>query len=383
VHTQSRLKVTLLKDRIGRQGGGLEKYARRLAEAFAAKGHDVTILTMGSANTISLPTCQIVSLGSPNILGVANLWQFDRRCRQWLANTPQDIIFGLERTTHHTHYRAGNGVHAAYLERRKKTDGFLKGLSFAVNPLHRTILNYERTAFEDPDLRVLFTNSHMVKQEVLSYYNIAPEKVSVVHNGVEWQEWAKPFHAWPEQRQHILQALKLDPHHFHLLFVGHGFRRKGLPQLLQGIATLGRRDIHLSIIGKDKETRHFLELAHRLGLTDRVTFFGPREDVIAFYQAADALAIPSTYDPFANVTLEALAMGLFVVSSKDNGGHEVLTPTSGTIIDSVDSPDAIAASLSLALKHPKSLLSAQAIRETAQPYDFASQLNALVATTTG
>ena len=44
-----------------------------------------------------------------------------------------------------------------------------------------------------------------------------------------------------------------------------------------------------------------------------------------FYQMADALVIPSFYDPFANVTVEALAMGLFVLSSKHNGGPEILT----------------------------------------------------------
>ncbi len=54
-----------------------------------------------------------------------------------------------------------------------------------------------------------------------------------------------------------------------------------------------------------------------------------------FYQLADALAIPSFYDPFANVTVEALAMGLFVVSSRSNGGFEILDPSKGIIIENL------------------------------------------------
>ena len=65
-------------------------------------------------------------------------------------------------------------------------------------------------------------------------------------------------------------------------------------------------------------------LAAKLNIQRRVTFFGPQKEIRPFYQFADALVIPSFYDPFANVTVEALAMGLFVVSSKSNGGHEIL-----------------------------------------------------------
>ena len=83
------------------------------------------------------------------------------------------------------------------------------------------------------------------------------------------------------------------------------------------------------------------------------------------------------YDPFANVTVEALCMGVFVVSSKTNGGHEILQPENGTIIDSLHDPESIAAALEYAMAHPKTDLSARQIRESVKHLDFENQLSLL------
>lgn len=371
------MNIVLLKDKIAHQGG-LEKYVRRLADAFAHAGHTVTILTTGPIPINTTSPVRFVNLGSPYHLSLANVLLFDRACNKWLCRNPHDVVFGMDRTTFQTHYRAGNGVHAAYLDRRRKSDSWAKGLSFSINPLHHTILRYERQAFQHPALRLLFTNSEMVKREVLSYYDVDPKKLAVVHNGVEWHEWQSPFDNWTEQRPSLLAALGLDPNCFQLLFIGHGFRRKGLQHLITALEKHGRRDLQLSVVGKDKETPFFRELVDRHRLTKTVKFFGPRPDIISFYQAADALAIPSTYDPFANVTIEALAMGLFVLSSKDNGGHEVLSPSCGTIIDDVTDVDAFVAALEQTTTHPKTPQSSESIRQSAQRYDFSSQLQSIV-----
>jgi UDP-glucose:(heptosyl)LPS alpha-1,3-glucosyltransferase len=116
----------------------------------------------------------------------------------------------------------------------------------------------------------------------------------------------------------------------------------------------------------------------KLQLTGKVGFFGKRTDCTRFYQMADALVIPSLYDPFANVTLEALALGVFVLSSKNNGGHEVLTAQNGATLSSLDDPELFAQLLTASMKHPKTLVQAQMIRESVKHLDFSHQLNALV-----
>lgn len=349
----------LLKSNV-QSSGGLEKYASRIAQGFIDRGAEVKLLTKQTR-------------GWPSFW---RLEQFDRFTRDWLKEHPADIIFGMDRNRFQTHIRAGNGVHAAYLESRVQSEGIFKWLKCHLNPLHRTILSIEKTAFENPCLERLFTNSHMVRRQILERFRIDANKIQVIHNGVEWKEMEKDFSLWPQKREEHLKSLSLSRDFFHLLFIGNGYLRKGLTQLLNALTQVP--EIYLSVIGKDNQASAYQHLVHRLGLADRVRFFGPATDIRPFYQYADALAIPSFYDPFANVTVEALAMGLFVISSKTNGGHEILTPEQGCVIEDLLNTDSVATSLRLALKHRKTPKSASALRESIRHLDFSHQLDLLL-----
>lgn len=350
--------VVFLKSRLDHRGG-LEKYTRRLAEAFSKKGCPVKILTTGACP--SWGGIEVVSLGNTSKVSLSHLRAFDARCIKWLEEHPADIVFGMERNSFQTHYRAGSGVHAVYLKRRALTDSWLKRLTFKVNPLHRYLLKVEKRAFEHPGLKLLFTNSRMVKQEILETYATPPEKIHVVHNGVEWAEKEAPFHetfAIPR------------PGPFHFLFVGSGFKRKGLPFLLQGLAKL-KHPFQLTVVGTDKNLSFYRKLAKGLP----VRFVGGQYDVTPFYQQADALVIPSVYDPFSNATLEALTMGLYVVSSKYNGGHEILTEKTGIVIKDLLNPKE---ALEQALNYPKTLERATLIRQSIKELDFSNQLDKII-----
>jgi UDP-glucose:(heptosyl)LPS alpha-1,3-glucosyltransferase len=101
-------------------------------------------------------------------------------------------------------------------------------------------------------------------------------------------------------------------------------------------------------------------------------------DITPFYQMADVLVIPSFYDPFANVTIEALAMGLFIVSSKHNGGHEIITKENGTVIENLLHIDSLSHALENCLNHPKTTMSANRIRQSVAHLDFSTQLKELM-----
>lgn len=368
-------KIAILKSRVSRLGGA-EKYAWRLAQAFRERQCQVTVLTTETPASFSEdPLLKVVSHALKSKMSFRKVQEYDRFCLQELAREKIDIAFGLDRNSFQTHLRASNGVHAAYLKHRQETDSWFKRLSHAVNPLHRTLINIEKNSFENPQLEMLFTNSHMVRSEILEHYKTDPKKIRVIHNGVEWAEMADDFTQWQDKKMSIAQDFNLDPSFYHFLFIGHNYRRKGLEKLLYALSSLPTRDFHLSVVGQEKNTRYFIALAHKLNLTHQVRFFGKRTDIRTFYQLADALVIPSFYDPFANVTVEALAMGLFVVSSKTNGGHEILTSQNGTVIESLSSIDSLADSLKTALRHPKTKDSSLKIRESVRHLDFSHQLS--------
>lgn len=357
--------ITLVKSALHKQGG-LEKYTWQIARDFCALGVEVKVLTSGPVHD---PHLCVVSLPVKKRASFLNVLQFDNACAEYLEKHPTPIVFGLDRNRFQTHIRAGNGVHAAYLQRRSAEEGFFKRMSFAINPLHRAILQLERKAFEHPGLEVLFTNSEMVKQEVLRFYNTDPSKIVVVHNGVEWKAMQKDFEAWEEKKE------ALDA--FQFLFIGHNFMRKGLKQLLQALSHIKTEHFQLNVVGKDKHSKYFQELADTLGLGKKVKFHGPQASAVPFYQCADCTVIPSLYDPFANVTVESLAMGVPVLSSKHNGGHEVLTPHNGSVIASIDDATAFAEQLRGILSKRKTADTALAVRNSVQHLDFSRQLRSI------
>jgi UDP-glucose:(heptosyl)LPS alpha-1,3-glucosyltransferase len=373
--TNSIRRVVLLKSRSNNHGG-LEKYASRIAKAFEDRGCQVSILTTGdTVKNSSIPVFATRTLPWPAFL---RMEQFDSFVRNWLKKNPADLIFGMDRNRFQTHIRAGNGVHAAYLKSRIITEGSIKAFLCQINPLHRKILELEKTAFENPALQKLFTNSHFVRSQVLHHYKVDPSKIEVIHNGVEWQEMQSDFNDWEQQKEISFKKFALDPSHFHFLFIGNGYLRKGLDRLLLGLSQLKSESFHLSVIGKDNRMDFYHAKAVQLGLKDRVRFFGPSQEIRQFYQLADCLVIPSFYDPFANVTVEALAMGLFVLSSKLNGGHEILTKTNGSVIEDLMSIDAIIYGLQTAMKNRKTKKSADEVRETVKHLDFSNQLRILM-----
>lgn len=91
-----------------------------------------------------------------------------------------------------------------------------------------------------------------------------------------------------------------------LVFVGSGFERKGLASAIRAIANTDR---YLVVVGQEFD-KQYQELAQSLGCQNRVRSMGMQKNTLPFYQAVDGLLLPTLYDPFPNVILEAMACGL-------------------------------------------------------------------------
>ncbi|MCF7806359.1 MAG: glycosyltransferase family 4 protein [Simkaniaceae bacterium] len=376
-HRQS-LKVCFLKRHLNLLGG-LEKYSRYLVNAFAARGYEVSFLCSNKEFNRPLDDqVQIIPVNPPLLFPLNPIQSFDKACQNWLKSHPMDIIFGLDRTSHQTHIRAGNGSHRAFIDRRKQIDSWIKQKTYFLNPTHKAILDIEQASFENPSLKKLFTNSSMVKDEILQYYSIDPHKIEVIHNGVEHRQMEPYFSHFEETKENLLKELNQPKDIHHLLFIGNGYFRKGLIPLLKALALLKEMPFHLYVIGKEKNTPYFRKEAHSLGLSKHVSFLGSQPDIMKFYALSDTLIIPSYYDPFANVTVEALAMGVYVISSPFNGGSEVLTAANGRIIPSLFDIDSFAEILENRLLERKTFSTALPIRESIKHLDFTTQLNKMI-----
>ncbi len=357
------LRIALLKSSV-QVKGGLEKYCQRIANALVQQGHQVTILsTSASQEPLSVKVCRKLPCTPLHLL-----W-FDYHCRRWLSRHPQDVVFGFDR--HFlplTHYRAGNGCHAAYIARRMAEASFFKRWGLYLNPLHRLLRYSEHLTFEQKADSVLICNSNLVREEILHYYPKTDlQKLFVVHNGVEWFEFEKPF------------AERHPPHIPTLLFIGHEWERKGLDRLLNALALIKEQPFHLTAIGRERHPGRFFSLAQTLGLNDRVTLIPRAQPSLSFYQTCHIVIIPSRYDPFANTTVEAMAMGLYVITTKANGGSEVITPgVSGTVLEENFAPQALADAMREAFLRIRDPSLPFRIREGAQQFDFSRKLSKII-----
>ncbi len=355
--------------------GGLEKNALRLAKELADKGFDVHFFS--SSKLKDMPYRCIYRPLSKNLSRTGKVRAFDLLSQKWQKKNSYHAVIGMDRTTMQTHLRAGDGCHKSYLQRRKQAASFFEKLLLPFNPMHSALLQLEKKAFENPHLKKLIVNSRMVKEEILSHYSIPEKKISVIHNGVEWIENQPLFNQTFEKQKEIKEQLALKSGSSVLLFIGNGYKRKGLPFLLRALAQIANASFYLVVIGKDKNIAYYQKFAKKMGLEKKIRFLGPQGDVYPYYQLADCLIIPSLYDPFANITLEALSMGLYVLSSAYNGGKEILTDSIGRIVDIFDQNSFSKELLSL-IEKKKTPSSALKIRSAIKGFDFSNQMHTLI-----
>lgn len=339
------MKVAIIRQRYNPYGGA-ERFVERALAALAGQGAEISLITRdweGAPRegfrqvTCNPPYSRLFGGRS------ARDRSFAACARAEMQRGGYDITQSHERIPGCMIFRAGDGIHAAWLEHRGRILSPGMRLTQRFAPYHRYVLRAERQMFAHPALRAVICNSNMVADEAARYYGIARSKLQVIYNGVDTDlfhpQAVAPLRAAPRKALGVPDGVPL------LLFVGSGFERKGVPQLLQAFAAMRSSDVRLAVVGADRKLKAMQALAARLGLAGRVSFTGPQKDVRPYYGAADGFVLPTLYDPCPNAALEALACGLPMVTSTTCGAKEwVAEGRNGWVVDALDI-DSLAARL--------------------------------------
>ena len=356
------MKIALIRKKYS-DFGGAERYVASLAVRLAAAGHEIHIFAneWQAAEKHSGQTAheglRIIVHRIPVVKGISFLesLSFALNARRVLKKQNFDIIHSFERTLYQDIYRAGDGCHKEWLMQRRSIDPWYKSIFNRINPLHIGLLWLESRIFRAGGCPIIISNSERGKSEIMRHYGTPSEKIFVLYNPVDRIRFEMQNHSDIRQRIRNKLGIPLDEPVF--LFVGSGFKRKGLSAAIEAFGRMKLKS-RLMVIGKG-DTGIYRSIAKKTGRENEVHFMGHLSDVEQYYCSCDLFILPTIYEPFSNVCLEAIASGLPVVTSRVNGASEIIeNGKNGYIIENPLDSVEIANKMQMAL-----MIDRQTVRE--------------------
>jgi len=332
--------------------GGAENYMQSLVQRFRGKA-DIHIAAKKWA---AVPGATFHKIGFLSLSSFLSTITFNMNVCREIKKIKADCVISFERTTCQDIYRAGEGCHIEWLRLRRIIDPWWKRYTFGINPLHIALLKIEEKAFRNT--RLIIANSNMVKSQIINHYGIQGERIKVIYNGVDTKRFSPQNIT--RYRAQMRRELSISPEAKVILLVGSGFERKGVGTLIRAASVIrsgtgSNSDIRLIVAGRG-DINKFKGIAGKYGIQDRVLFPGSVNEAEKIYAAADVFVLPTIYDPFSNATLEAMASGLPVVTTQNNGASELIREgEEGFVTEDATDYRTLAEKISIALSNQESM----------------------------
>ncbi|MDX1902311.1 MAG: glycosyltransferase family 4 protein [Gammaproteobacteria bacterium] len=307
--------------------GGLQRDFVRIAKTCLARGHGVEVYTMRweGERFSDIPVTIIPPRGWQNHTRIQH---FISDLQKILQHKSYDGIVGFNKMPGLTFYYAADGCLRDKLNH--KASALHRWL-----PRYRTLLAHEYAVFsQNASTQILLIAANQ-QEKFMQHYHTSAERFHILPPGIQKSSLA------PVDVQVIREKMRREYHvrenDFVLLFVGSGFRTKGLDRVLDTIAALPivfRESIKLFVIGQD-DSATYLDQAKSLDIQDQVQFLGGRNDVSQWMLTADLLIHPARFENTGTVLLEAIAAGLPVLTTDVCGyAHYVSDAEAGIVLPS-------------------------------------------------
>jgi len=273
--------------------GGAERYTIDLAAALARRGHEVSLLASAFAAPIEGVT--YVRIDASGLTRAGRYRSFLDSLDAHLAKAQYDIVHAMlpVRRCDVYHPHAGMAVAAEqkwniHFNRRRKR----------MAEVERSLLTGDR-----PPITIAL--SEYVKRSIREHYDTSDDRLATLFNAVDLGRFE------PAARPHV------EP--VNGLFIGHDFIRKGMPETFRAGRALNDPRLTITVVGNGPPLLPPPNAATRFEYVRGVT------DPRSYYADADFFVLPTKHDPCSLVVLEALAMGLPVISTVFNGATEIMT----------------------------------------------------------
>jgi glycosyltransferase involved in cell wall biosynthesis len=292
-----------------RPGTGVTGVAWNLDREMRALGHTVESFTFDTARQgrpFHYPTTGVRGRLARMHRIVWFRFEGTRRARRYLAARPDAISIC------HSEALAGD----IFVDH----GSMLQAMRAAGHPLWRILANpiqplsylHERARFRGRVHQTIVTLTDGGKADLVRVYGRVEPPVVVIPNGVDTDRFRPPAEG---DRARLRREYELDDEHRVALFVGHDLPGKGIRYAVAALTHAPT--VMLLVVGGVAATVDSARaLAESLGVSERVLFVGPRQDVERFFALADMFVFPSGYEAYGLVVLEALASGLPVIATR-------------------------------------------------------------------
>jgi glycosyltransferase involved in cell wall biosynthesis len=309
--------------------GGVERYVHVLARAFRARGHQAEVVAFEEPLECESDVPHRF-IAAPHVSFLRPLifsWKGRQLWREAdlivLQYPPLGLLMPLRKVICTVHTTGYGEAQALSRTKVRGIRGWWKRARRQISlPLERFVLR--RAA------RIIAI-SEQIASELSAAYGIARDKIAVVGNGVDCVEFQPDGAAKGRIPLRVLYVGRLAP-------------RKNVELLVRAAALCASRP-QVRIVGAGPEEARVKALAQALGIADRTTFAGFRKgaDLLAEYQWADVLVMPSAYEGVPLVALEAKAAGLPIIAANFAGASDIVSPTSGRIVSDISETSLAAA----------------------------------------
>ena len=328
------MKVALVILHADPARGGAERYTVDLAVALAARGHDVHVIAASFADAVPALTRVYLDAGATTRTG--SYKRFLDLLDAHVATEKHDVVHAMlpVRTCDVYHPHAGIAA-----EQTQKWNVLF-------NPRRRAMAKVERALLTRDKPPVVISLSEYVKADIRRHFPGFPgDRLATLFNAVDLKKFDP---AGKTEAFSPLSNVRADgrPYVWTALMVAQDFERKGLRQAIEALGKVQKHAApnRLVVVGHDDDKAKYEQFAkeHRVD----VQFAGSVPDPRPYYKAADFFILPTRHDPCSLVVLEALAMGVPVISTKNNGATEIMTDgVHGHVLDHADNVPALAAAM--------------------------------------
>ncbi len=376
----------------GKKTGGMNVYVRDLGRELGRRGIEVDVFTRSANPDVAHVTAlgdnaRVIHIrcGPEVYLGSRDIYPY---LPEFVENVPDFVAAeGNRYDVIYSHYwLSGWAAHELRARWDVPVVQMFHTLGRMKNRIAQTTGELESNIriFTETDVMTwadrLIAATPAERAQLLWLYRADRRKIEVIPPGVDLQR----FHPLP--REEAQRQIGVPPHHRMLLFVGRIEPLKGVDNILHAVALLRAdypallADVCMCVIGGDadeetpeSEMVRLKALRDELGLEDRVTFLGARDqDTLQnYYAAAEALIMPSDYESFGMVALEAMACGTPVIASEVGGlAFLVQDGVNGFHVPTRE-PTALADRIRVILSQPEvGRRISEAAYETAQHYSW-------------